>query len=239
MVKQALGDRMKENYEKPWNIQLPARLPVIIRIDGKNFHAFTRKLDRPFDRDFMEAMNLLGIYLCSEVATCQMAYIQSDEISLLLHPYKKLSSQAWFVNEVQKIVSVTAGMASAWFTSYWNTIPRSSLTPKQAIFDARVFVLPESEVVNYFIWRQKDMERNSMQLFARSLFSHKQVHGKNGSELQDMMMGTGLNWNDQSVPQKRGTCIVKKEGGWQVDSNIPIFTTNREYINQYLTVEEE
>ncbi len=112
---QQLGDRMKLNYEKPYNFQLPWRMPIIVRLDGRNFHTYTKGMKRPFDDNFIANMKVLALHLCNEVSTTVFAYCQSDEISLLLHPYKKLDSEPFFRNEVQKIASVTAGLASSFF----------------------------------------------------------------------------------------------------------------------------
>jgi len=113
----------------------------------------------------------------------------------------------------------------------------------RAMFDARAFTLPKEEVCNYFIWRQQDATRNSIQMAAQSLFSHKQLHGKDCNILQDMMLTEhGVNWNDYPTHQKRGTCIVKeyydKDGAmrtrWVPDLEIPIFTHDRGYIDKYV-----
>lgn len=228
-MKKGIGDRMKENYELPYRMVLPMRLPTVIRIDGRCFHSFTRGMDRPFDEQFIENMGELSKYLCHEISTAQMAYVQSDEISILLHPYKKLESQAWFANEIQKMVSIAAGLASSWFSRKYG---------KEAIFDARVFVLPEAEVCNYFIWRQQDATRNSIQMLARSLYSPNQLFKKNVNVLHDLIVEKGKNWNDLETYKKRGMCVIKKDEKWMVDKEIPVFTENREYINNLLTVDE-
>ena len=41
-VNDELGKRMKEYYENIPKIKLMRRTPVIIRIDGKAFHTFTK-----------------------------------------------------------------------------------------------------------------------------------------------------------------------------------------------------
>lgn len=225
-----IGDRMKVYYEKPWSVSLPMRMPTIIRLDGKAFHTFTRGLEKPFDLKFIRSMSDLALYLCDNIQTAQLAYVQSDEISILLHPYKKLETQGWFANEIQKIVSVSAAMASAYFTQK---------TERLALFDSRVFVLPESEVVNYFVWRQEDWTKNSVQMLARSLYSTKELHGKHRQDMMDMMIEKGKNWNDLPNFVKRGTCVKKFGGLWGIDENPPIFTKNREYIHTLLEVEEE
>lgn len=226
-----IGDRMKTNYEKPFNFKLPRRMPVILRLDGKAFHTFTRGMVKPFDKALVRNMQNLALYLCHEIQGAELAYVQSDEISILLHNYKTLESQAWFDNKIQKIVSVSAGIASSYF---------SRLYDREVIFDARVFVIPESEVNNYFIWRQQDWERNSIQMLARSLYPHKELYKKNREALQEMCFQKEHNWNDLPTTLKRGTCINKKSvdltdmTAFYIDKEIPIFTQDRNYVEQCL-----
>ncbi len=227
-----IGLRMKNNYEEAYKIRLPMRMPVILRIDGNCFHQFTRKIkaERPFDEGFIKNMAKTAQYLCEQLMGVQIAYIQSDEISILLHNYKKLDSEPWFGNELQKIVSISSGMASAYFTNIYN-LP--------AVFDSRAFVLPEAEVTNYYHWRQIDATRNSISMLAQSKFSHKQLLNKNREQMQEMMFQKdGTNWNDLATYLKRGFCVIKSNKGWIIDWDIPIFTQNRDYIEKLLEVEE-
>jgi tRNA(His) 5'-end guanylyltransferase len=241
----SLGDRMKKNYESVFRQQLPARMPVIIRVDGRAFHTLTRGCERPFDTRLMAAMDAVATALCEEVQGAQLAYVQSDEVSVLVHPYKRLQSQCWFDGDVQKMVSISASVATVAFNersrdTEWTATMR--LVP--AHFDSRVFVLPEAEVVNYFIWRQQDATRNSLQMLARSIFSHRECENKNGSDLQEMCFQRGFNWNDLSTASRRGRCVIQPEvsggqSGWGTDEEIPIFTKDRMYIERYLAVEPE
>jgi len=232
-------------------------MPVIIRLDGAHFHTYTAKCKKPVDMGLVECMNTTAIALCENIQGCQMAYVQSDEISLLITNYQDINTQSWFDNNIQKMVSVSASHASVAFTfnSYqiWGVVgvrfPEPILKP--AYFDSRAFILPKEEVTNYFIWRQQDATRNSVQMLARSLYSHKQLENKNNSELQELCFQKGKNWNDCPTFQKRGRCIVKtktmKEGTnpktgevfqaerseWVVDNEIPIFSKDRTYIDNY------
>lgn len=255
--KDSLGDRMKQ-YEDCYRTHLPIRTPIIIRVDGKAFHSYTAKCRKPVDMGLVDCMNDTAIALCEMVQGCQMAYVQSDEISLLVTNYQDINTQSWFDNNLQKMVSVSASVASVNFTynSYkiWGSIGVREPIPiiKPAYFDSRAFVLPKEEVTNYFIWRQQDATRNSVQMLARSLYSHKQLENKNNSQLQEMCFQKGINWNDCPTSQKRGRCIVKtktmKEGvnpktgevfqaersEWVIDNEIPIFSKDRMYIDNYV-----
>jgi tRNA(His) 5'-end guanylyltransferase len=215
-----LGDRMKV-YEDAYRVKLPIRMPVIIRLDGKAFHTFTRGMNKPFDVNLVAAMIATTVNVMSVVQTSILAYVQSDEISLLLHNYKKLNSQAWFDNTLQKIVSVSASAASSYISRIYD---------QQVLFDARAFVLPEAEVANYFIWRQKDAIRNSIQSVAQLLYSHRELHGKNSAALIEMCNVKGVDWNALPVFKQRGICVDT----YSIDKNIPVFTQDRAYIERYL-----
>ena len=228
----SLGDRMKLYYENCYKINIPRRIPLIIRLDGKAFHTLTRGCNKPFDSDIINWMDGTAKYLCENIQGAQMAYIQSDEISILVHNYKRITSSAWFDNDLEKIVSVSASIATYCFNKLMNN-------DKVALFDSRAFVLPENEVCNYFIWRQKDWERNSIQMYAQSLYSHKELQNKNCSDLNEMCFQKGKNWNDLSVDLKRGRCIVYSDSKWIIDNNIPIFVEDRNYISDLLKIEDE
>jgi tRNA(His) guanylyltransferase len=238
-----LGDRMKR-YEAAARTTLPWRMPVVIRVDGRAFHTWTRGLEQPYCQRFADAMNFVAAALCAEVQGAELAYIQSDEVSILVHPYKRIESMPWVGNEVQKIVSLTAAVAAAEMTAQSRSVHGEM---RRAHFDSRVFVLPEAEVCNYFVWRQNDATRNSLQSLARAHFSHKQLHGAGQSEMHEMLHTKGINWNDLPTEQKRGRCVARvssvvdgvERHTWIVDREIPIFTKDRVYVERLLVTESE
>lgn len=267
--KDSLGDRMKE-YEYVTRNYLTRKLPVIIRLDGKAFHSFTRGLKKPFDYIFVNSMQNTMKYLCENVQGCVLGYCQSDEITLVLVDYQNREADAWFDNNIQKMVSVSASMATMAFNNafcqncgdyiqaYYDETGKhdeqymSVVMDKwwRAMFDSRVFTLPKEEVVNCLIWRQQDATRNSIQSVGQANFSHTQLHGKNCSDIQDMLMlEKGINWNDYPTHLKRGSCCVKKpfkinEGTeqetvrnkWVIDTDIPIFTQDKDYVNKLIFI---
>jgi len=214
--------RMKANYEVRSRTYLTRKVPVIMRLDGKAFHTYTRGLEKPFDEGLIEDMVETAKFLCSEIQGAKCAYVQSDEISILITDFDKLETSAWFDYQVQKMCSVAAAMAAAKFNQLrfirlCNTveipedqpITHLDLYEKLAFFDARVFNIPKEEVPNYFHARQRDAVKNSISMLAQSLYSHKELEGKNGSEMQEMCFQKGHNWNDLHYSKKRGSFIVK------------------------------
>jgi tRNA(His) guanylyltransferase len=243
MEKSSLGDRMK-GYEKVPSTQLMLRTPVIMRLDGKAFHSFTRGMDRPFDENLIQAMQETTRELVWSIEGCTLGYTQSDEITLLITDYKKLTTQAWFGYRVQKMVSVASSMCTAYFNRILfdkYAISKGELFNKgPAFFDARVFNIPKEEVVNCFLWRQNDCTRNSIQMVGQANFSHKQLHKKSCEDIQEMLFQEkGINWNDFPTHQKRGTAVYKDDNlEVIIDKEIPIFSKDREFIQKWVDVEE-
>lgn len=254
--KDSLGDRMKENYENRSKTYLVRRMPVIIRIDGKAFHTFTRGLKKPYDEIFHNAMNQTMKYLCENIQGCKLGYTQSDEITLLLTDYDTLTTDAWFDNNVQKICSVSASMATMAFNKYIREFSRDTLRKinnaftctneehnyataleraidKGAMFDSRCFNIPQEETTNCFVWRQQDATRNAIQMLGQCNFTHRELQGKSCNDIQDMLMlQKGINFNDMPAKFKRGVCCRKGDGGkWVIDEEIPIFTQDRDYVD--------
>ena len=252
-----LGNRMKTNYEKIPQTKLMRRTPVAIRIDGKNFHSWARGFKKPFDDILIKSMQETMKYLCENIQGCVFGYTQSDEITLILQDYKTFETQAWFDYEVQKMCSISASMATMAFikefyknvyASFWDLLDEDSeyfdrlikAVEKGAMFDSRCFNIPKEEVTNLLFWRQLDASRNSVQMVGRAYYSHRQLHGKNNSQIQDMLMEKGINWNDFPTHQKRGSCCIRdNEGHWFVDNEIPMFKgEGREYIEKLINCEE-
>lgn len=232
-----LGVRMKTFYEQIPKTKLMRRCPVAVRIDGKAFHTFTRGFQKPFDEVLIKSMQETMKYLCENIQGCVLGYTQSDEITLILVDYKKLTSSAWFDYEVQKICSIAASMATMAFNNIFskyisgfdlalayndNGIDTeknrklweiyNKAVNKGAMFDARCFNIPKEEVTNLVYWRQLDASNNSIQMVGQANFSHKELQNKSCNDIQDMLMTQkGINWNDLPTYQKRGSCCVRNK----------------------------
>lgn len=242
MDKTTIGDRMKNNYENITRYYLTRRMPVIIRVDGRSFHTFTKGFKKPFDDILVKTMQDTMKYLCENIQGCVLGYTQSDEISLVLTDYAELTTDAWFGNNLQKMCSVSASMATLAFNKFFSgrvqefmydccdEFGDDVLPEKQndyelahnvyfkkfnaAMFDSRVFTIPKEEVCNYLIWRQQDATRNSIQSVGQANFSQKELHGKSCNNIQDMLMlQKSINWNDYSTTLKRGSCCIKIDDG--------------------------
>lgn len=195
----SLGDRMKKNYEGPNRHFLTRRVPVIIRIDGRAFHTYTKSLEKPFS-PYLTINMIESAKALFEEQGCKLAYVQSDEASFLFTDYDDLNTEAWFGYNQSKLESVAASIFTAKFNS-------NNKFQQLANFDARAFNVPREEVANYFLWRAKDWHRNSLQMYARSVFSHKELHNKDSNEIHEMLNLLNMNWADLHPQLKNGTFL--------------------------------
>ena len=235
MPNTSIGKRMINNYESRVQHQLTRRIPVIIRVDGRAFHTLTRQCKKPFDQDFSNIMTATALYLCENIQGTKCAYKQSDEISILVTDFNRLTSDAWFDYNIQKLASISAGLASSVFTIHWN----ETFDEQRVItFDARSFNIPEKEVYNYFVWRQRDWNRNSLQMLARSVYCHKQLQNKNQADMHEMLYEKDINWASLDPEWKNGIFIHKQLDGQWIFEPAPTFEKERYSINDLLIPEE-
>ena len=229
MDRNDLAIRMK-NYENVSNIKLTNRSVVILRLDMRCGHIFTKGFVRPFDDVFIKSMQDTAKYLCENIQNVVMSYQQSDEISLVLVDYDSIVKKPWFDNRIQKLCSIAASMATLAFNRkfVWhraeclgsingNDLKQyniySSSVKRGATFDCRAFNLPKDEVANYMYWRQEDAIRNSIQMVGQASFSHNELQNKSCKDIKSMLIEQkNIDWdNDLTTCHKRGSCCINEE----------------------------
>jgi len=202
-----LGDQCKW-YEKNFSLeQAIPQLPLIIRLDGSNFHNWTKGLKRPFDKDLTQLMIETTKYLVKET-NAVVGYTQSDEITLILYSETK-ESAIYNDGKKQKILSkLTSKCANFFNKERVKYLPEHN---KLADFDCRVYQTPTlHDATLQLLWRENDASKNSISMLAQSLFSHSSLQSLNGSQMQDkMMLEKGVNWNNLETKFKRGTYIKR------------------------------
>jgi len=182
-----------------------------------------------------------------------MAYFQSDEISFLVTDTDSDNTEAYFGYKTRKMNSVVASTVSVEFYASLVRL-RPDMKSARPRFDSRFWNVEPEEVVNVFIWRQKDAERNSVQMLAHHYFSHSECNGKSVGELKEMLLLKGVDWQKLPAHLRRGAAIVRKEFNdlvtftinevehkqkvtrkrWAVDWDIPYFVEDRGYIEKFL-----
>jgi len=260
----ALGDRMKR-YEEVSKISLMRRTPVIVRLDGKAAHTFTRGFIKPFDdKFFLPSMRETMKALCENIQGCVFGYTQSDEITLFLKDWQHLDSDAFFSNEVQKICSITASMATLHFNKIFtskvfnaekarienidNAVIFDSEEQRNAyvkaaqvglMFDSRCFNVPKEEVVNNFIWRQNDAARNSILSYGQHLIGKKKTIGMKCKDIVTVTREMDKDWNILPDYDKRGvycrTISVERNGACRKEWIIGYDTPDFRKENEIIT----
>lgn len=221
---------MKSSYETRYSYSLPRRTYTIVRCDGRAFHTYTRGLSKPFDMGLIEDMDCAAMALCADMSNAKMAYVQSDEISVLMTDFETTETQPWFDGDVQKVASVSASVATMAFnSSAWSRelkrlvsamalddeVPKSQTRVGSAAFDARVFIIPDpTEVCNYFLWRYLDCSRNAVSMVARSLFSARQLHGCSRQTQIEMIAAEGVCFDSLDAGFRNGRLIYKDGARW-------------------------
>jgi len=246
----SLADIQKE-YENCYDIKIMRRVPVVIRLNGRNFTKLTREVKHPFDDGFIEIMTHTLVQLCKQIDGSVFGYQFSDEITIVIKNDQAKDTDPWFGNRCQKIASGAAAIATYEFNKYfWNMSKPPPLTGAP-LFDARVFGLPNIEVVtNNLIWRQQDCVEWSISTSAYCELKKKLSRKK----AQAMMTGKDLYAREQLLWDvcniefeeeysnliKRGIgCYlvpdISSKKKWHVDLDLPIFSEDRDFIFNILS----
>jgi len=206
--KENLGTRIKMYESFECSKRTLPLVPVIARLDGKNFHNFCKNLQRPYDKRFSDLMIEVTKYLVTE-SNASMGYTQSDEITLTWYS-SDIKSSIYFDGRIFKMVSILSSYASVYFNKLlFRYLPEKvNLMP---IFDCRVFNVPTlEEGVNVFLWRERDATKNSISMLANKYYSHNSLIGINSKQKLDLLMNDDINWNEYPTFFKRGTYIQKR-----------------------------
>lgn len=177
-----LGDYIKSNMEKPeCGRAIPQTHTIMVRLDGRAFSTFTRGMEKPFDPAFAEAMIGTASHLV-EHFKAEIAYVQSDEINLVLRN-ERPESEHPFGGKIQKICSVFAGLATAKFNMLLPA--RAHLLPH---FDARAFGVDRYELSNaVLMWREADAIRNAILSLGQMRIGKKRVHGMGTRQVAELL----------------------------------------------------
>lgn len=228
-------DKKMRIYEESIDQVILPDMYLVARLDGRSFTKLTKevcKFEVPFDERFRDMMMHTAKYLMNCGFRIVYAYTESDEISLLFHP-----DDMTFGRKVRKLNTTLAGEASAVF---------SLKLGKIATFDCRIVPLPNMErVCDYFLWRQEDAHRNSLNSYCywtlrkEGLSKNEataKLEGKSVSYKNELLFSRGINYNDIPNWQKRGVGIlyrdIEKEGFNPLKGET-VKTTRREQVIKF------
>ena len=89
---------------------------VIAMLDGHCFSQLVKKhYNLPYDKNFMYYMDETAKYLLQSIQGAKLAYVQSDEISILITDFDTPETDACFGYRLCKMQSLFASMAAGKF----------------------------------------------------------------------------------------------------------------------------
>lgn len=208
--KDEFGDRMKEYEMREAGRRFLPMLPVIARLDGKNFSKWTKGLERPYDERMSKVMVEVTKVLADKTHS-NIAYTQSDEIQLVYYS-NDYKSQIYFDGRIMKMTSVLASIASVHFNiEAHKYLPEHASSKPPAYFDCRCWNVPIEEVFSAVYWREVDCTKNSVSMAAQHYYSHKQLQDLGRADMMDLLMEKGINWDKYPSFFKRGTYVQRKK----------------------------
>lgn len=235
--KLSLKERM-ENFRKLYDYALPKRSYTMVMCDGRSFSKLIKnKFEKPFDEWFMRAMDITAKYICENVQGAKFAYVQSDEISVVLTDFDNEETEAFYGNRLCKLQSVIASLATCKFNQlltakliqdnmYETTLTDTKDTIYKPIdcvnaiigmqliqFDCKAWNLPTfNDVYAWFLYRQTDCIRNSKQQTAQTYLPHKMLHGLDtDKQIELLKEKKSIDWNEFVDNKKYGRFIERRE----------------------------
>ena len=190
---------------------------IMVMIDGKNFSKLVKnKFEKPFDDWFISTMDKTATHLCKEIQNCVCAFVQSDEISLIIKDNTLTSSP--FDGRLCKLQSVIPSIATSFFNK--EIIKRNLIAGMKIdeitnmpdyCFDCKAWAVPSvNDAMAWVLYRQIDCIRNSKQQFAQTYVPHKTLLNKDTDEQVSLCLEqTGNDWNAIENNKKYGRLFYK------------------------------
>lgn len=235
-----LSERMRE-YELASKTRFPKRVPILIRADGKKFSKFVKDFEAPFDSLLGEMLKLTAFNVAKKLDGCVFFTQHSDEMSFFINTYQTLNQKGLMNLTKHKIDSEVASMITLEFVKQLVANDLTHLLDKFKGFDARSWVLPKDEVVNYFFERQTSSKRNSIQMYARQYFTQKEINGLSGLlMIEKMREEKNFDWESVDTWHKYGWLGYpvlhhgKLTNRWEVDEAEYLREDGRDLLTKYV-----
>lgn len=212
---------------------------AIVMLDGHCFSKLVKKKFKlPFDGKFMYYMDETAKYLLQNIQGAKFAYVQSDEISILITDFDTPETDSCFGYRICKMQSLFAAMAAAKFNQLvavdlikeregiyddvpFGTVADDVYEMNLATFDCKAWSAPTyNDAYGWFLYRQHDCTRNSKQQAAQTYLSHKELLKLNTDEqIEKLKNEKGIDWNEYTNGEKYGRIIYRIETDCEKEIN--------------------
>jgi tRNA(His) 5'-end guanylyltransferase len=216
MIFKSLKDKCNY-YRDLTDYRLMPNSYILVMIDGKNFSKLVKnKFEKPFDDWFISTMDKTAVHLCKEVQNCVGAFVQSDEISLIIKDNTLTSVP--FDGRLCKLQSIIPSIATSFFNK--ELIKRNLISGMSVdditkmpdyCFDCKAWTVPTvNDAIAWILYRQIDCIRNSKQQFAQTYMTHKSLLNKDTDmQVALCLETTGNDWNAIENNKKYGRLFNK------------------------------
>lgn len=197
----ALGDKLKA-FEAVESLRMSEiGNPVVVRVDGVSFSKFTKKMERPFDERFFEAMTYATKKVVEDF-NCRIGYTQSDEMSFILWDEQNVLP---YGGRLQKLASRFAAKATAYFLLKALELFPEDVERHVPEFDGRSMEFPSLDLATKSIlWRELDARKNAVSMAVRSHYPSQEMQWKSSSQMRKMLLEKGVDFLDYPERFRRG-----------------------------------
>ncbi|KAJ1512016.1 tRNA-histidine guanylyltransferase 1-like [Coelomomyces lativittatus] len=204
---------------------------IVVRIDGKGFHKFSKlyHFNKPNDPSALHLMNEAATHVMDGIHDLSLAYGQSDEYSFL---FKK--STNYYNRRPYKLASTLASLFTAHYILAWHKYFPNTPLHHPPSFDARAITYPSKDIVrDYFAWRQADCHINNLHntaywaLVLKKKLSEKEAtqfleRTSSASKNELLFSEFGINYNNIDEMYKKGTVLFKEKLPIEKETSIPL-----------------
>ncbi len=248
---QTLKERIND-YREVSSSKLMRKLPIVINLNGRSFRRITQGIEKPYSTDFSNVMCATAIKLCHEISGAVFAYIFNDDITIVARNDQSVETQAWFQNDIQKIVSVSASIATLEFANAAKSF--DLILNGEATFTSNVYTVPSTmEAINVLILKQQLCQQTSLNFSAFYELSHRYgddaidiLQNRSPEEKEELLAQCGQHYTTFPLPFRRGiacyrspTLISSRDGDtfrnkWTLNTELPIFSKDSKFLENIL-----
>lgn len=242
-------------YEVSYSQNIIERIPVVIKIDGRNFSRATKNTQKPFCPKTMKLLNGTMLTLAKQIDGVVFGFQYSDKIILVLRNDRNQEEDPWFGNDCQKMASVSSSLATYECMSQLWGMDEPPPLEGSITFSSKVFGVPSiNETINYLLYRQFRCMQNAVNEAVQSVLwprYGRQTHGiledKSLDDRRKILDEAGFNFDSMPAPFRHGSAaylvpsLVDTAQGqitrhkWLLDYEIPFFSDSKEWIRTILT----
>ncbi|CAD8128816.1 unnamed protein product [Paramecium sonneborni] len=229
----------KYEYVKQFE-QMQNLLPntyIVVRIDGKGFHKFTKfyEFEKPNDEQALKLMSFSACVVMETFSDIQIAYGQSDEFSFVLSKDSELYNR-----RSDKIATcICSTFTSVYALNFEKFMKKPLQFPCIPIFDARCVCYPDLQNIrDYMSWRQVDCHINNLyntcfwglvQKGMNKQEAEKTLSGTNAGDKNELLFTRlGKNYNNEPEIFKKGTTIIRQPMKEKVNLKVELDVDNKE-----------